>query len=118
MTERYLKLLSIVATAQMQESCGIMLLAGVRLLSCTPLCSNSSSVCLHDCQHTMTQDSIWPKYDFACFNLRERTNLILTDTFAALLEFDLLMCNGLLPCFCEGACHNGCGQKHKLTNQA
>ena len=29
MTERYLKPSSIVATAQMQESCGIMLLAGV-----------------------------------------------------------------------------------------
>ena len=69
----------------------------VKLLSCIPVCTNSLSVCLHDCQHTMTQDSIWPKYDFACFNLRERTNLILTDTFAALLQLDLLMCN--MTCF-------------------
>ncbi len=43
---------------------------------------------------------------------------MLTDTFAALLELDLLRCNGLLLCFCEGACCNGCGQKHKLVNQA
>ena len=29
---------------------------------------------------------------------------MLTDTFAALLQLDLLMCNDLLPCFREGAC--------------
>lgn len=43
---------------------------------------------------------------------------MLIDTSAALLELDLLMCNGLLPCFCEGACCDGCGQRHKLMTQA
>ena len=84
----------------------------VKLLPCTSLCSNSLSVCLRDCQHTLTQDSIWPKYDFAWFNKTAGTSLTLTDISAALLELGLLMCNDLRPCFCESACCNGCSQKH------